>query len=155
MKSSIEKKHCYIRVASRADVHIEDICWIEAKKSSFFKRHPGSYKFAHTPFIMLRIDCACRKKPETSFSWSKTRFYVRKTRIWAQITVQYSQIVEINSFCFGNAVRARYTTPIEPYTLILRSQGVLYRNFVLQRLFSAISLQTKQFRTISNTNLGF
>ena len=33
--------------------------------------HPGSYKFTHTPFTMLRIDCACRKKTETSFSWSK------------------------------------------------------------------------------------
>ena len=32
-----------------------------------FKMHPGSYKFAHTPLTMLRIDCACREKPETCF----------------------------------------------------------------------------------------
>ena len=38
-----------------------------------FKMHPGSYKFAQTPFTMLRIDCACREKPETSFSWSKNQ----------------------------------------------------------------------------------
>ena len=29
--------------------------------------HPGSYKFAQTPFTMLRIDCACRKKNRNQF----------------------------------------------------------------------------------------
>ena len=48
--------------------------WTLGKK---LKMHPGSYKFAHTPLTMLRIDCACWKKPETSFSWSKNQVLIR------------------------------------------------------------------------------
>ena len=48
-----------------------------------------------------------------------------------------------NSFCIENAVRARYTIPIEPFTLIRRSHEVSYRIVVLERLFSAIPLQNQ------------
>ena len=73
------------------------------------KMHPGSYKFAHTPLTMLRIDCACRKKPETSFSWSKNQILVRSGPDFGSIWTRFGWISRFT----------RVTSPGQPDTAFL------------------------------------
>ena len=44
------------------------------KKITFLKRVLESCKFGVGPFSCVRIDCRCRRRPETRSSWSKTGF---------------------------------------------------------------------------------
>ena len=53
--------------------------------------HLGSYKFAHTPLTMLRIDCACRKKTETSFPGLKTIFWFFPDQICLDLQIGLSK----------------------------------------------------------------
>ena len=66
------------------------------KIMTFFKRMLESCKFGVRPFSCVRIDCRCRRRPETRYSWSKTRICSSET---AKYKESQWKITEITDWC--------------------------------------------------------